>query len=311
MTKNRIIAILFFVLATSSALAQISMKKEQGGLWITDGGKNVAFYQKDPMGFDAWEKRNNFLHPLMLPDGTTITENAPDDHLHHRGVFWAWHQILIDGKQVSDGWDLKNFAVAVKGIEFKQVGGNNGELQTTALWSSPLYKNGDEAYMKEVTSYTFRKQRGNYRVIHFSICLTALVDGLELGGSNDEKGYGGFSVRLKMPADARFLSATGPVQPENAAVPAGSWVEISGSMAKNGQGAGGVLIYANPKNPEPNESWILRQQASMQNAAFPGQNPVKLEKGVPLVLDYTLVVFTGKIKGRNVLKEIVTDDVRD
>lgn len=311
MTKNLTIAIVFLAFCLRSASAQISMKKEQGGLWITDGGKNVAFYQKDPMGFNAWEKRNNFLHPLMLPDGTTITENAPDDHPHHRGVFWAWHQILIDGKQVSDGWDLNDFAVEVKSIEFKRIHDTDGELQTTAFWSSPLYKEGNEAYLKEVSTYTFHKQRGNYRVIHFYIQLISQVDNLELGGSNDEKGYGGFSVRLKMPTNADFLASNGFVNPENTAVSAGNWIEISGSMAKNGNSPGGVLIYADPKNPGNNRSWILRQKASMQNAVFPGQSPVKLEKGVPLELNYTLVLFTGKIKERNVLKEIAADDVSE
>lgn len=309
MTKNLTIAILLLAAAFSSASAQISMKKEQGGLWITDGGKNVAFYQKDPMGFNAWEKRNNFLHPLMLPDGTTITENAPDDHPHHRGVFWAWHQILIDGKQVSDGWELKDFAVRVKGIEFKRVKESDGELLTTAFWSSPLYKDGNEAYLEEITTYTFHKQHGNYRIIHFSIRLTSLVDNLELGGSNDEKGYGGFSVRLKMPADAHFRSSTGFVQAENTAVSAGNWIDVSGSMSKNGDAPGGILIYADPQNPGNSRSWILRQKDSMQNAVFPGQVPVKLEKGVPLELNYTLVVYSGKIKERNVLKEIAAYDV--
>lgn len=306
MKKNLTIAALLLA-ANLTVSAQISMKKEQGGVWITDGGKNVAFYQKAPMGYQAWERRNNFLHPLMLPDGTTLTENAPDDHPHHRGIFWAWHRISIDGRQVSDGWDLKNFAVNVKSIEFKRVKETDGELQTTAFWSSPLYRNGEESYLEEVTTYTFHKQKGNYRTIRISIRLTAQVDGLELGGSDDEKGYGGFSARIKLPADVVFRSVNGPVDPENGPVTAGNYLQISGSMADNGEAPGGILIYADATNPNGGNQWILRKTQSMQNAVFPGRQSVKLEKGVPLVLNYTLLLYTGKIKERNLLKEMEAD----
>ena len=299
---------LLLLISVGTVSAQISIKKEQGGLWITDNGKNIAFYQKDPMGFNAWEKRNNFLHPLMLPDGTSITENAPDDHPHHRGIFWAWHQILIDGQQVSDGWELKNFAVNVKTIEFKRNKDNDGELQTTAFWSSPLYKEGNEAYLKEITTYTFYRQKANYRMIHFTIRLISQVDNLQLGGSDDEKGYGGFSVRIKLPDDVQFKSSRGTVEPRNEAVTSANDIRISGSMGRNGNGPGGVIIYAAPTNPMASNSWILRKKASMQNAVFPGRLPVKLEKEVPLTLNYTLVLYTGKIKERTILKEIQRND---
>ncbi|RKD89923.1 DUF6807 family protein [Mangrovibacterium diazotrophicum] len=308
MIKNLTSLVLLYFVGLGAISAQVSIKKEQGGIWIIDGGKNVAFYQKEPMSFNAAEKRNNFLHPVMLPDGTTITENAPDDHLHHRGIFWAWHQILIDEQQVSDGWDLKNFAVDVKSIEFRRLKSGDGELQTTSFWTSPLYKNGEEAYLKEITTYTFHKQKGNYRIMHFRIRLISQVENLKLGGSQDEKGYGGFSARIKLPADVQFRSNHGNVQPENTPVQAGDYINISGSMARNGNGAGGVIIYADPNNPINTHSWILRSKESMQNAVFPGRYPVQLKQGEPLELNYTVVLYTGKVKERNILKEIELDD---
>ncbi len=288
--------------------AQISIKKELGGIWITDGGKNIAFYQKEPMTFNAAEKRNNFLHPVMLPDGTTVTENIPDDHPHHRGIFWAWHQILIGDQQVSDGWDLKNFEVDVKSIEFQRTKNGDGELITTSFWKSPLYKEGVEAYLKETTSYIFHQQKGNYRLIHFKIRLVPLVEGFKLGGSDDEKGYGGFSARIKLPEDVVLKSAEGIIKAQNTAVQAGNYVVISGSLAKNGNAPGGVMIYSDPKNPLNSGSWILRDKGSMENAVFPGRYPIALDKDVPVELNYTVVLFIGKIKERNVLKDIKADD---
>lgn len=308
MTKSLATILYLLLIGIGNASSQISMNKEYGGIWIIDNGKNVAFYQKDPISYTAAEKRNNFLHPVMLPDGTTITENAPDDHPHHRGIFWAWHQILIDEKPISDSWDLKDFKVDVKSIEFRRVNHDDGELQTISFWSSPLFKDGNDAYLKEITTYTFHKQKGNYRIIHFSIQLISLVDSLKLGGSDDEKGYGGFSARIKLPDDVQFKSSLGTVHPENEAVQAGNYIQISGSMAKKGNALGGMIIYADPDNPLNSQSWILRKKGSMQNAVFPGRYPIQLKKNEPIQLNYTLVLYTGKIKERNILKEIQHDD---
>lgn len=308
MNKTLLTTIIIFLFSLSQVSGQISIKKELGGIWITDDGKNIAFYQKDPMTINTAEKRNNFLHPVMLPDGTTITENVPDDHPHHRGIFWAWHQILIGDQQISDGWDLKNFSVDVKSIEFQRTKNGDGMLTTTSFWKSPLYKDGTEGYLKETTSYTFHQQKGNYRIIHFKIRLVPLVDNFKLGGSNNEKGYGGFSARIKLPNDVQFKSAEGTIKPQNTAVQAGNYVIISGSMAKNGTSQGGVMIYSDPNNPLNSQSWILRDKGSMQNAVFPGRYPISLEKDKPLELNYTIVLFTGKLKERNVMKDIKADD---
>ncbi|WP_372773484.1 DUF6807 family protein [Mangrovibacterium sp.] len=308
MIRKLNIVLFVLLLGAGTTSAQISIKKEQGGIWITDGGKNVAFYQKEPMGINQSEKRNNFLHPLMLPDGTTITENAPDDHPHHRGIFWAWHQILIDNKKISDGWDLIDFSIDVKTIEFSRLKNGDGEVHTTAFWSSPKYKEGKEAYLKETTSFTFHQQKGNFRIIHFTIGLTSLVDSLQLGGADNDKGYGGFSARIKLTDDVQFKSNQGLIEPQNLPVTAGDYIHIRGSIAKNGKSEGGIILYAAPTNPQPANSWILRKKASMQNAVFPGRSPILLEKDVPLTLKYSVVLYHGKIKERKIRKEVELDD---
>ena len=48
--------------------------------------------------------RSNYFHPLYDLDGTVLTEDFPKDHIHHRGIFWAWHQVRINGKTVQDQW---------------------------------------------------------------------------------------------------------------------------------------------------------------------------------------------------------------
>ena len=144
---------------------------------------------------------------------------------------------------------------------------------------------------------------GNYRRIDFEISLKPLVDGLSIGGSDDEKGYSGFSVRLKLPEDVSFSSENGMIEPLNTAVDAGNIMKIAGSLLKEGK-KGGVVIWSDPRNPAPNASWILRKKASMQNAAFPGRQPVAIPFDEPLILKYSLLIYQGDLKIKQIKKAV-------
>lgn len=274
--------------------AQIRMVVKKDGFLFMEGKDSVFFYQKAVKSKDGKYGRCNYIHPLYGADNVRLTEDFPADHLHHRGLFWAWHQLLIDNKSVGDGWELKNFDQKVTDVEFLQKNGN-GFLHTTVEWKSPQWKEGSESYLRENTQITIFPKTKNYRRIDFEITLKALVEGLSIGGSDDEKGYSGFSVRLNLPADVAFFGENGPVEPVNTAVDAGPFMKIEGSFLKDGK-KGGVVIHSDQQNPAPATSWIIRKSASMQNAAFPGRKPVSIPMDKPLVLKYSLQVYEGNLK---------------
>lgn len=290
----KLISLLLLLFFFFSGNAQIHMVVKEGGFLLMEGKDSVLFYQKSIKDKDRSYGRCHYIHPLYGNGNTRLTEDFPSDHPHHRGVFWAWHQILINGKSVGDGWELKNFQQKVTDVEFLQKEGK-GILKTIVEWKSPLWMGGSEAYLRENAIITVHPGNANRRRIDIEIRLNALTEGLALGGSDDEKGYGGFSVRLKLPADVSFSGEEEKVEPLNTAVEAGRYVRIEGSFLKSGK-RGGVVIYSDAQNPAPSTSWILRQSASMQNAAFPGRKPVALPMGQPLVLKYSLDVYHGKLK---------------
>lgn len=296
------ISMALLILFSFFAEAQINMVVKEGGFLFVEGKDSVCFYQKSMKAKECEFGRCNYIHPLYGLDNTRLTEDFPADHLHHRGIFWAWHQILIDNLQVSDGWELKNFSQKVTDVEFRQLKGV-GYLITTIDWSSPLWQRGDEPYLQEKTSITMYPKNGNYRRIDFEIRLKALTDRLRIGGSDDEKGYSGFSVRLKLPADVGFSGEKGTIQPANTAVESGNFVKIDGLFLKSGK-KGGVVMASNPQNPAPSNSWILRKAASMQNAAYPGRQPVSIAFDDPLVLKYSLLIFTGDMNSKQIKKAL-------
>lgn len=296
-----IFGFIVFSVIVNVGFSQVKMQKEEGGLLFTEDGENVLFYQMDPKSKDGKYERCNYIHPLWGPDGSVLTEDFPNDHLHHRGIFWAWHQVWIGDERIGDPWEIKDFNQRVTDVEFISKAGGIAVLNTQVDWMSPKWKReGREIpYMNEKTTITIYPENGNYRKIDFEIHLLAAEDNLRIGGSEDVKGYSGFSVRMKLPGDVTFTGPNGVVEPQNEAVQSPGYIDISGSILKDDR-KGGIVILDNPENPGYPQPWILRAKNSMQNAAWPGNTTVPVSKTEPVVLKYSLLVYSGNLSEKKI-----------
>ena len=99
------------------------------GVEILDGNTPVLFFQQAPKAFEGRFERAGYVHPLYDLDGRVISEDFPDDHRHHRGIFWAWHQLIVGGVQIGDPWICQ------------QVGHLISQLPSVRQWSGTL-RNG-------------------------------------------------------------------------------------------------------------------------------------------------------------------------
>jgi len=297
----RTFGILILVVFVFQVNAQVRMQKQEGGFLFSENDEKVLFYQKEPKNLDGKSERCNYIHPLWGIDGTVLTEDFPADHLHHRGIFWAWHQIWIDGQRIGDGWEIKDFEQEVTDVEYFSKQGGIAVLKTEVNWKSNLWKKQGEKvpYLKEKATISIHPKIDNCRKIDFEISLLALEAYLTIGGSEDVKGYSGFSVRMALPEDVKFIGPKGVIEPQNEAIQSVGYVNISGSIGKN-NGEGGIVMVDNPQNPGYPQPWILRKQKSMQNAAFPGNTTLPISNQKPLVLKYSLLVYSGKINEKGI-----------
>ncbi len=268
----------------------LAIRETLEGVEIRDGARRVLFYQRRPKDREGRYARSDYVHPLMSLDGDVLTEDFPEDHLHQRGVYWAWHQLWAGEQRLGDGWTLEDFATDVAEVETR-VTGEAARIDAVVGWHSPRFGSVGP-FVEERASITVRRIVDDARAIDFVIALRALAPGIRIGGSEDEKGYGGFSVRVRMPDGLVFTGARGPVSPEELQVRAGPWVDVSAPYGKDG-GVSGVTILTHPGNPGYPSPWILRQQGSMQNPVFPGRDAVEVPTERPLVLRYRLVVHRG------------------
>lgn len=300
---KKIVFALLFIWSGFALSAQLSMQKKADGILIQENNENVLFFQSEPKNKDGAYERCNYIHPLWALDGTVLTEDFPADHLHHRGIFWTWHQVWIGEKRIGDPWEIKDFEQDVVELEFLKTGTDLVKIKTEVNWLSGLWKKkGNKSpYIKENTVISIHPKNGNHRKIDFEICLLALEENLKIGGSEDVKGYSGFSVRMILPEDVLFEGPEGKVIPENTAVKSPGFVNVSGSLLQNDK-KGGVVMLDNSENPDYPQNWILRPKNSMQNAAWPGNTLVTLSTKEPLLLKYSLLVYSGNLSAKKIMK---------
>ena len=272
---------------------QVTETKE--GIEIKESGKKVIFYQVAEKSKDGKYTRANYVHPLYGLNGEVLTEDFPEDHFHHRGIFWTWHQVWIGEKRIGDAWLCENFSWDVQKAKTKQNKDGSISITANVFWKSPLWldKKGEQRpLLKEDIKITAYPDKNNTRIIDFEIELNALGEKLYIGGSEDEKGYGGFSVRVFMPENIKFTSTTGEVTPQKLAVEAGDWMNVTGTYMNNNPKSG-IIIMNHKSNPEMPQEWILRAKRSMQNPVFPGNEKYEIKKDEPVVLKYRLVLHDG------------------
>jgi hypothetical protein len=292
-----ILSLLLLALLPIRAPAQLTAEYTDKGVLIREQDQKVLFYQQKTKSHLGNYPRANYIHPLYSLGGEELTEDFPEDHLHHRGVFWTWHQVMIGDSSIGDAWSCKDFEWIVQSVTDHPESGGALVLKTRTLWQSPRWTGTTgrrEPMLSEQATITIHPRSGNYRVVDFEIALLALVPGLKIGGSDDEKGYGGFSVRVKLPDDVKFTAASGDVEPVNEAIRAGSWMQLSGAMVSDQQKTG-ILIICHPDNPTYPEPWILRRKNSMQNPVYPGRHPVTVSEKNPTTLRYRLVIIEGDL----------------
>ena len=229
----------------------------------------------------------HYVHPVYSIDGAIITEDAPVDHVHHRGIFWAWRRILVDRVKVADGWVGDNLVLEVVPPTVTSHEDGSAQIDVQVRWIVPV-DGKPTPIVEESSSIRAYPVVDGRRRIDISVGLRALRHGVELAGTDDEKGYSGLSLRFANPqlaeieSDGRVLHAT------VAGMPTGDWVTFS---------------WRTPPPPWPARiaascqvdghawtRWVLRQEPSMQNCAFPGAAPTAVPSDGVLRLGLSLLV---------------------
>lgn len=216
----------------------------------------------------------HYFHPILI-NGRPLTELYPADHIHHRGLFWGWRQVIIDGKPVANNWLMTGMAIRQ---HHAKVSKNGRTLTSVAVWSVDG---------RDIVQETLKGSvKGN--TLDLTVELRALVSGLAIGGSPDDKEYGGISLRLVHSDRLNFESAGRSVTPTPGPVLADSTMRMT--WDKGVAAPAQSISLSCTVDRRPISRWILRRETSMQNCVWPGRAAVPLPIGKPVLLGATLSV---------------------
>ena len=258
------------------------------GYQFYDGETPVLFYHTGTNTHKNLHARANYVHPLMGLGGEVLTEDFPGDHPHHRGIFWAWHQVLVGGKSVGDAWSCKDIVWDVREAGVLDSPAGSAAVKATVHWKSPKFQSGKEAFLAETVTIRVHRITEGSRAIDFRLALQSLVEAeVKIGGAENDKGYGGFSTRIVMPPDLSMTGPKGAVTPKRTPVAAGGWLNFAGKFGKDKSAIAVLVHQGNPGYPQP---WILRKKGSAQNAVYPGRHAITVPRDKPLVLRYRLLL---------------------
>jgi len=261
------------------------------------------------------------FHPVNTPSGERVTDLAPGDHHHHRGVFLAWHTAEFREEadlsalgptappqawniRRGDFWGWGQYAptegVVIKNRKVELLEAD-GEQATVLIQNAWMIR--DQTMLDELASAEVRARDGLF-VIDLDYQLMPVLD-LVL----NQTAFGGFCVRARNDGESHYATEEGKVELPDPHYsdpelnwPASDWYDYT--IKLRGGKTVGVTVINHPKNPA--STWHNPRYVWMVNPCIVAKGPVEVKAGAVLALRYRLVVHDGPIPVE-LLKELTAE----
>jgi len=257
-------------------------------------GKPVLRYNFDlmkqfpdkPSEFD----RACYFHPLWAPCGEIITGDFNPNHLHHRGLWFAWVKARVGGIN-ANFWEIQQG-------RGKTV---NRDVETTqgSVFAGLVAKNdwlsGGKTILKETLLTRVYATPDGPHILDLIERQDAPAGDITLGKIH----YGGIGFRGRDEWDGRgapvlALTSEGKRRKDGNATNA-RWVDYTGPLPRNRWG--GVILMDHPANPRHPNRVRIHPTMCFFSSTLVQTAPYTIKRGRPLVLRYRLALHDGKPDG--------------
>ena len=284
-----------------------TMEKSDGNLVMGLEGKPVLTYRYKmhypPKGADSVFRKSGYIHPLLAPNGDTLTRINPPDHFHHYGIWGPWTHTQIDSNRV-DFWNLGEGLGTVLFKEFKESdsGPDFVEFNAAQEHIDLVTKNEPQVALNENLQVRLwdlgRPDR--YMFDYTSTFNTPLEKGILFEAYRYGGGIGMRFTERWNKDNCKVLTSEG----KDRALADGTearWCMVSGVSA-DGKGKEGILFMSHPENrahPEPMRVWPLDANGGRGDMFFEfcpiRHEEWKIEPHKDYRLKYRMVVFNGEL----------------
>lgn len=232
-----------------------------------------------------------YTHPLLTPSGAIVSDLAPEDHPHHRGVFCGW--VEMEGENRGDWWGWgahapkDGRAIVNREARITEADASSVTLRLINSWRAEA-----ETVLGERLTITVRRA-ARCNVMDFDYKLTVPTrKPLQIAQSL----FGGFCYRARPQGKLTVSGPDGALHLPDAVSdkpetnwPASPWYDLSYETE-----AGitlGACVMDHPSNPV--STWHGVRSLHMLNPCFVATGPHTIEFGEPLFLKYRLVAHDG------------------
>ena len=227
--------------------------------------------------------RSNYIHPLYGPNGEELTKDWSIDHPHHRGVYWAWPEVMYNG-ELGDLHALQRvFARPTGKVKLRQ-GDGFAEVAAESEWrwedKTPI--------VRELATIRAHEAEEHGRFIDLQFEFTALVEGVTVA-RRETKAYGGLNIRLS-PVTGLKLSHHVDAPDSK---PRQAWQHATGVWPEAEKPATFVVLE-HADNPGYPGDYVEYANLPWFQPTFPRANTrYAIAKDKPLMLRYRFWVFNG------------------
>ena len=242
---------------------------------------------------------NDYIHPVIGLDGEELTAASPGDHVHHRGIFWAWVRTERQGRWRNEWWIPREFVAESGRLEYDVDGATSCRFTAEHFWTyRPADPTQSERFVREVVDCRVHDCSPDGRALDIDLTLTALVDGIRIGGQTAaDKGYGGMTCRFGSATEVRMENDQGLIGSDSLNHVVARWVDWTGRfIGPDGQRLphrSGAALMVHPSHPTYPPEWIVRAYGPI-GLAYPGLQMIDRPRNEPLHLRYRLWIHRGE-----------------
>ncbi len=226
-----------------------------------------------------------YFHPFTTPSAVTVTEVAPDDHRHHRGIFLAF--VEMHGAVDADFGGWGEHAPKENRVIVNREHRSNGSIVAENEW-----RTDNQIIMREHLEAALVSDSKTANILDLTYSLTPQSD-----VTLSRWAFSGFCVRTRKDARLTAYSPEGEMKLPNPSHqqpetdwPASRWYAFE--LGFDDGRVAGVAVVDHPKNPPA--LWHNHRDVRMLNPSIVAPGELKLKGEEPLVLRYRVVAYDGQ-----------------
>ena len=252
------------------------------GLW--DGEERVLVYNhgvitnENVPQSDHRRRRGCYVHPVWGLNGEVLTDDFPQDHYHHHGIFWTWPHVGIDGQEY-DLWAGSRIDDRFVRWICQEAGPVAAVLAVENGWFVD-----DKKVMVERVWLRAYKAAGGERSLDIEFTWIPVDRPITLWGA-EGKSYGGLTMRFA-PRQDTIITAPGDRTTEDLTVTSLPWADLTGQFP-DVPTPSGAAVFIHPAHPDYPPTWLTRHYGVLC-VGWPGVEPKSFEPGEPIRASYRI-----------------------